>query len=112
MNLHEAIAITYALMGQSLSDAALEVACNDLKGYPIPLVGAALERCRKECKHIALAEIIARIEETKALTPPCARCGGSLANGRNLTMNQWVCDTCREDYLAGKWAPKTQGATA
>ena len=27
LNLHEAIAITYALMGQTLSDAALEVAC-------------------------------------------------------------------------------------
>ena len=103
MQLHEAIAATYALMGQDLSDIALKMACHDLKGYPAPLVITALERCRKECKHIALADIIARIEQTKALTPPCGRCGVPLTAGRTLTMNKWVCDPCREDYLAGKW---------
>ena len=103
MQLHEAIAVTYALMGQDLTDAALEVACHDLKDYPPKLVLTALERCRKECKRISLADIITRMEEVKALAPICARCGGSLANGKSLTMNKWTCNACREDYLQGKW---------
>lgn len=61
MKLHEAIAVTYAAMGQELTDAALTVITNDLKVFPLPGVLAALQRCRKELRRIALADILERI---------------------------------------------------
>lgn len=111
MQLHEAISVTYALMGQELSDAALKVACHDLRGYPVPRVLAALERCRKECKHIALVDIITRIEETKALALLCWRCTGGLEGGRTMRQNRWICNTCEKAYQDGKWE-QIEGAPA
>lgn len=61
MKLHEAIAVTYAAMGQEVPDAALKVMVADLKPYPIDGVLHALSRCRKELKRVALADIIERI---------------------------------------------------
>lgn len=33
---------------------------------------------------------------------PCQRCNGPMSD-RTLTCNKWVCQVCREDYMAGKW---------
>lgn len=61
MKLSEAMAVTYAAMGQELSDAALAVACRDLESYPLPGVLSALSRCRKELRRMTLADILDRI---------------------------------------------------
>ena len=37
----------------------------------------------------------------------CARCRGSLAGGKTLTLNRYVCEQCRQDYLDGKWQRET-----
>lgn len=77
MKLHEAVAATYAAVGQELSDLALTAVCMDLKGYPPEGLGAALQRCRKELKRISLVDIIDRIpgglpgpEEAWAIVAP------------------------------------------
>lgn len=61
MKLHEAIAVTYAAVGQDLTDAALQIITTDLRAYPLPAVFAALQRCRRELKRIALVDILDRI---------------------------------------------------
>ena len=61
MKLHEAIAITYAAVGQELTDSALKVLVLDLSGYPLDGVLKSLSRCRKELRRITLADIIERI---------------------------------------------------
>jgi hypothetical protein len=61
MKLNEAVAATYAAVGQEMSDLALEIICRDLKAYPVADVGVALSRCRKELKRIALVDILDRI---------------------------------------------------
>lgn len=61
MKLHEAIAVTYAAMGQELSDAALTVLTRDLQGYPLDGVLKSLSRCRKELRRLTLADVIERI---------------------------------------------------
>lgn len=61
MKRNDAIAATFAAVGQELSDMALAVICKDLEGYPARELAAALQRCRKELKRIALVDIIDRI---------------------------------------------------
>lgn len=61
MKLHEAIAVTYAAVGQELSDAALKIMVKDISAYPLEGVLVALSRCRKELRRITLADIIDRI---------------------------------------------------
>jgi len=77
MKLHEAIAVTYAAVGQELSDAAMAIMSNDLAGYPPNGVMQALSRCRKELRKITLADILERIpgghpgpEEAWAIVSP------------------------------------------
>lgn len=77
MKLHEAVAATYAAVGQELSDLALTAICMDLKGYPGQALGVALGRCRKELRKITLVDIIDRIpgglpgpEEAWAMVAP------------------------------------------
>lgn len=62
MKLHEAVALTYAAVGQELSDAALELICADLAAYPPKGVAEALQRCRREVRgRLSLADILDRI---------------------------------------------------
>lgn len=62
MKLHEAVALTYAAIGQELSDAALELICADLAAYPPKGVAEALQRCRREVRgRLSLADILDRI---------------------------------------------------
>ncbi|CAB4223442.1 hypothetical protein UFOVP1670_53 [uncultured Caudovirales phage] len=35
--------------------------------------------------------------------PVCGKCHQPNTGARTLTMNLWVCDPCRQDYLNGKW---------
>lgn len=61
MRIDEAVAATYAGMGQELSDIALAVIVRDLRAYPLPGVLVALSRCRKELRRMTLADILQRI---------------------------------------------------
>ena len=57
----EALSVTYAAVGQEVSDAALEIVARDLAPYPLAAVQTALSRCRKELRKITLADILQRI---------------------------------------------------
>lgn len=57
----EALGITYAAVGQEISDAALEIIAGDLSNYPLNDVLEALGRCRMELRKIALADILDRM---------------------------------------------------
>ena len=57
----EALGVTYAAVGQEISDAAMEVIARDLAPYDAQGVFLALSRCRKELRRIALADILQRI---------------------------------------------------
>lgn len=77
MKRNEAIAATFAAVGQDLTDMALAVICKDLESYPAKDLGAALSRCRKELRKITLSDIIDRIpgglpgpEEAWAIVAP------------------------------------------
>lgn len=61
MKLSEAVAATFAVVGQDISDLGLAAICSDLKGYHPEAIGTALARCRKELRRIALADILDRI---------------------------------------------------
>lgn len=61
MKLHEAIAVTYAAMGQEVSDAALKIMTADLSAYPLDGVLHALSRCRKELRKVTLSDVIDRV---------------------------------------------------
>lgn len=73
----EALAVTYAAVGQEMTDAGLEIVANDLSAYPLDDVLHALSRSRKELRRIALADILDRlpnqhpgVEEAWALVSP------------------------------------------
>ena len=61
MNLREAVVLTYAAVGQEMTDAALAMVIRDLESYPPEGVAAALSRCRRELRRISLADILERI---------------------------------------------------
>lgn len=61
MKLVEALAVTYAAVGQEISDAAMEIMARDLSAYPLEGVLHALSRCRKELRRVTLADILDRI---------------------------------------------------
>ena len=61
MKLHEAIGGTYAVIGQPITDAQLAILTEDLELYPLVDVLAALSKCRKELRKIALVDILDRL---------------------------------------------------
>lgn len=61
MDLIESISVTYELIGQALSDAALKGLAQELRRYPEPAVLEALARCRRECRKLTLADILDRV---------------------------------------------------
>ncbi len=61
MKLYEALTATFAAVGQDMSDVAIALISRDLAQYPLKDVFAALSRCRKELRRIALADILDRI---------------------------------------------------
>ena len=64
MKLHEALAGTYAVIGQPLTDAQLAILTEDLEAYPLPDVMAALTRCRKELRKVTLVDILDRLPQS------------------------------------------------
>lgn len=61
LTLTEAVAATFAAVGQPVTDAGLALIVADLKTYPRDGVMQALSRCRRELKRVTLADIIERI---------------------------------------------------
>lgn len=61
MKLHEALAATFAAIGQDISDVALALIARDLAPYPLADVFKSLSRCRKELRRIALVDILDRL---------------------------------------------------
>lgn len=59
--LTEALGVTYAAVGQEVSDAALEIIAGDLSGFDDSGVLESLSRCRRELRRISLADILDRI---------------------------------------------------
>lgn len=60
-HLIEALGVTYAAVGQEMSDAALEIIASDLSRYDDVSVLESLSRCRRELRRISLADILDRI---------------------------------------------------
>lgn len=61
MDLITAVKATYEVIGQEISDLAIQAVVLELKAYPEPAAMHALTRCRKELRKITLADILERI---------------------------------------------------
>lgn len=61
MDLVEAVGLTYELIGQEISDAALKSVVQELSRYPAAASLEALARCRRECRKLTLADILDRL---------------------------------------------------
>lgn len=77
MDLVEAVAATYAVVGQDMTDLGLRAVVEELRRYPPGQVMTALTRCRRELKKITLSDILDRLpsghpggEEAWALVAP------------------------------------------
>lgn len=61
MDLITAVKATYEVIGQDISDLAIQAVVMELKAFPEPAAMQALTRCRKELRKITLADILERI---------------------------------------------------
>ncbi len=61
MDILKAVAATYAVVGQEMSDIGMAAIVSELQSYPPVAVMEALTRCRKELRKITLADILDRI---------------------------------------------------
>lgn len=61
MDLLTAIKATYEVIGQNISDLAIQTIALELKTYDPQQVALALTRCRKELRKITLADILERL---------------------------------------------------
>lgn len=61
MDLITAVKATYEVIGQDISDLAIQAVVLELKAYPQDAALLALARCRKELRKITLADILERI---------------------------------------------------
>lgn len=61
MDLLTAIKATYEVIGQNISDLAIQTIALELKTYEPQQVSIALTRCRKELRKITLADILERL---------------------------------------------------
>jgi len=59
--LAQMVLVTWELTGQQLSDAAVNAIVDELAQYPQQAVETALDRCRKELRRVALADVLDRI---------------------------------------------------
>jgi hypothetical protein len=79
MDLVEAVAVTYELVGQEMSDAAMRAVVQELATYPEAQVAVALNRCRVEVRgRLALSDILDRmpsghpgVEEAWSIVAKC-----------------------------------------
>jgi hypothetical protein len=77
MDLITAVKATYEVIGQEISDLAMQAIVAELSEYPPQSVLLALTRCRKELRRVSLAEILDRLpgghpgaEEAWAIVAP------------------------------------------
>ncbi len=61
MDLITAVKATYEVIGQDISDLAIQAVVLELKAYPETAALQALTRCRKELRRITLADILERM---------------------------------------------------
>ncbi len=61
MTLVEAIKVTYAMVGQDISDLQLAMTAEKLKGYPLPAVMIALSCCQDQLRKITFTDILDRL---------------------------------------------------
>ncbi len=61
MDLLTAVKATYEVIGQELSDLAIQAIVLELQQHPEHAVFTALARCRKELRRLTLADILERI---------------------------------------------------
>lgn len=60
----KAVAVTAELCGRVFSEAAAEVFCGDLAGFPDEAVLRALARCRKEVRGLlTVSDVVSRIDD-------------------------------------------------
>lgn len=78
MDLITAVKATYEVIGQEISDLAMQTIVAELSEYPSQSVILALTRCRKELRRVSLADILDRlpgghpgVEEAWAIVGPC-----------------------------------------
>lgn len=78
MDLITAVKATYEVIGQDISDLAMQTVVAELKEYPPQSVLLALTRCRKELRRLSLADILDRLpgghpgcEEAWSIVAPC-----------------------------------------
>jgi len=61
VELMKAVAATFAVVGQEISDVGLAAIVSELQTYPPGAVMESLSRCRRELRKITLADILDRI---------------------------------------------------
>ncbi len=61
MDLVTAVKATYEVIGQEVSDLAIQAIVLELQHYPAQHIATALARCRKELRRITLVDILERI---------------------------------------------------
>lgn len=78
MDLITAVKATYEVVGQEISDLAIQAIVTELKQHDLQHVLVALTRCRKELRRITLADILDRVpgghpgaEEAWSIVSPC-----------------------------------------
>lgn len=78
MDLITAVKATYEVIGQEISDLAMQTIVAELSEYPTQSVLLALTRCRKELRRLSLADILDRlpgghpgVEEAWTIVGPC-----------------------------------------
>ncbi len=78
MDLITAVKATYEVIGQEISDLALQTIVAELSQYPPQMALLALTRCRKELRRVSLTDILDRVpgghpgaEEAWSIVAPC-----------------------------------------
>ena len=59
----QALAVAAEVMSQELSEPALLAMAGDLEAFPEPAVLKAIQRARRECRRLVLADVIERIDD-------------------------------------------------
>jgi hypothetical protein len=116
MKLHEAIAGTYAVIGQPLTDVQLAILTEDLEGFPLVDVLTALSKCRKELRKLALVDILDRLpnghpgpEEAWAIVSQGMEDGGATIIWTDEMREAFgVANKLAEDHVGARMAFKEQ----
>lgn len=104
MDLITAVKATYEVIGQDISDLAIQAVVVELKAYPEEAALIALSRCRKELRRLTLADILDRLPGSHP-GPEAAWSIVSRAISSEDVSLVWT-DEMREAYGVARWLSK------